>query len=146
MKKFKFSMESLLNLKLSLENKKKEELGHAITLLKLEKDKLFQLENKRNNVIDLYKKGSKDKIFVLELKNYNNYLLFIKKTIEEQLLIIKKAEINVEQKREEFINATKERKILDKLKEKHYENYLYEVKQEEQKIVDEIVSYNYSNQ
>lgn len=139
-------MESLLNLKLSLENKKKEELGHAITLLKLEKDKLFQLENKRNNVIDLYKKGSKDKIFVLELKNYNNYLLFIKKTIEEQLLIIKKAEINVEQKREEFINATKERKILDKLKEKHYENYLYEVKQEEQKIVDEIVSYNYSNQ
>ncbi len=146
MKKFKFSMESLLNLKLSLENKKKEELGHAITLLKLEKDKLFQLENKRNDVIDLYKKGSKDKIFVLELKNYNNYLLFIKKTIEEQLLIIKKAEINVEQKREEFINATKERKILDKLKEKHYENYLYEVKQEEQKIVDEIVSYNYSNQ
>ena len=55
-----------------------------------------------------------------------------------------KKEFKVEQKRLVLLNAMKERKVLEALKEKEMENYFREELKKEQKIIDEIVSYKYN--
>ena len=49
----------------------------------------------------------------------------------------------VEQRREKLIEATKEKEILEKLKERTWQTYLAEAKKEEQMISDEISSANF---
>ncbi len=43
-----------------------------------------------------------------------------------------------EKMKEVFVDAQKERKIMDRLKEKHYDDYLFTMKAEEQKELDEM--------
>ena len=57
---------------------------------------------------------------------------------------INKAKEIVEEKRLALLEAMKERKVLETLKEKEKENYFKEELKNEQKIIDEIVSYKYN--
>ena len=66
------------------------------------------------------------------------------KKIEEQMQNINKAKEIVEEKRLALLEAMKERKVLETLKEKEKENYFKEELKNEQKIIDEIVSYKYN--
>lgn len=47
--------------------------------------------------------------------------------------------------KEIFVGAQKERKILEKLKEKHFDSYLLEQKNEEQKELDEMGTLRFRN-
>ena len=58
---------------------------------------------------------------------------------------MKNAEDFAEDKRVELVEAMKERKMLDVLKENDKAEYNKEQLLKEQKIVDEIVSYQYNN-
>ena len=70
---------------------------------------------------------------------------YIKNKIEEQETVVKSAEDFAESKRVELVEAMKERKMLDVLKENDKAEYNKEQLLKEQKIVDEIVSYQYNN-
>ncbi len=65
--------------------------------------------------------------------------------IEEQAIKVKRANAEVEKKREELVEATKEKKKFEKLKENQHENYIIEEKRSEQRVTDEIVSYKYNS-
>ena len=49
------------------------------------------------------------------------------------------------EKSETFEKLQKERKTFEKLKEKDYEKYLYNEKKEEEKMIDQIVTFNKNN-
>jgi len=68
----------------------------------------------------------------------------MQKEITWQKETVKKEKENVDKVREELLQAMKDRKILEKLKEKRYDEYLIESKAEEQKVNDQIVSYKVS--
>ena len=84
------------------------------------------------------------KTTVKNLIEFNNYIAHITTKIKLQKEIVNSNADNVDKVREELIKAVKERKILDKLKDKSYLEYVKEVSNEDQKLNDEIVSYNYS--
>ena len=69
------------------------------------------------------------------------YINTINKKIERQKSIILKTKEELNKAKDEMLNAVKEKKIFEKLKENKYEEFISEQEKEEEKIVDNLVSY-----
>lgn len=143
MTKFIFRLQPVLNIKLQKEENLKNELGKVIQKLEAEKRELARLEFSLNSAVDDFNKKTV-KSTVIKLIEYNEYMSYLNSKIKIQKENVNYAAYNVDKVREELLTAVKERKILDKLKEKKQEEYLQEGKRLEQKTNDEIVSYNHN--
>lgn len=144
MAKFIFNMQGLLNIKEKLEEQSKTEYGKALTRLEQEKSILLNLKNKKQQNILSFRESINKGVKPNYIDNINKYISFIDKKIEAQIQNINKAKEIVEEKRLALLEAMKERKVLEALKEKEKENYFKEELKNEQKIIDEIVSYKYN--
>ncbi len=143
MAKFIFKLQSILNIRIQQEDSKKNELGKAIQLLEVERKKLDGLEYLLEETVKRFNEKTK-KSTVHELIEYNEYLSLLNSRIKTQKENVNNAALYVDKVREELIQAVKERKILEKLKEKKHDEYLIEQKKLEQKTNDEIISYNHN--
>ncbi|MBS5793567.1 MAG: flagellar export protein FliJ [Clostridiales bacterium] len=144
MAKFIFNMQGLLNIKEKLEEQTKTEYGKALAKLEQEKSILLNLKNKKQENILSFRESINKGVKPNYIDNINKYISFIDKKVEEQMQNINKAKEIVEEKRLALLEAMKERKVLETLKEKEKENYFKEELKNEQKIIDEIVSYKYN--
>ncbi len=142
MAKFTFRLQTVLNLKTQQEENKKIELGRAIQQLEKEKRKLRLLEGHLKQLIKEFNESAK-KTTVTKLVEYNEFLSVLTKRIKAQKENVNYRAQIVDKIREELLEAVKERKILEKLREKKKHEFLLESKKNEQKINDEIVSYNF---
>jgi len=143
--KFVFRMQSLLNLKIQMENSLKNELGKAVRELERQKDILNRLNREMNECIENINGKFGEGISVGELRKYNTYISYLSDRVKLQKENIKKAQLVVDKYRDKLIKAMQERKVLEKLRKKKYEEYVREQLKEEQKLNDEIVSFNISN-
>lgn len=146
MSKFVFKLESFLKIKEKLEDSAKTEYGKAILKLEEEKDILNKLENQKLGAILKFKESLNYTINPFNIKNMNEFIKIIDIKILNQMENVQKAFEFSEEKRQNLIDAMKERKIFETLKEKEKEAYIKEILQKEQKIIDEIVSYKYNNE
>lgn len=144
MGKFVFRMQSLLNVKIQIENSLKNELGKAVQELERQKDVLREIELEREEYIGRVNSECVEGISVGKLREFNTYIVYLNDRSRLQKENIKKAQNNVDKYREQLIKAMQEKEMLEKLKEKKYEEYLREQLKEEQKLNDEIVSFNYN--
>jgi len=144
MAKFIFRFASNLRIKERIEEQKKLEYGRAITALEIEKQKKSVMLMEREYTINSFRNNVNKGITPHMLQMHNNFLAALKERIIKQDAVIKKCEELVEIKRLELVEAMKERKIMEKLKEKDHEIFKIEEQIKEQKIQDELVSYRYS--
>ena len=140
---FKFQFQSILNLKIRLEDQKKAKLGEATEILNSEMEKLNILITEKKNQFKLMKEKRNSGFTPKELIAYNNYMERLKKSISIQEMVVQKARENVEKARVELVSAAKERKMFETLKEKKMEEYWEEYYRKEQVTLDEIASYRY---
>ena len=141
---FIFRLQGYLDIKEKIEEQKKLEYGKCLARLEEERQVKLKLIDEKNSNILSFKKSILGGVKPNELNNYNKYIDFVKKKIEKQNDVIKKAENEAESKRRELVEAMKNRKMLETLKEKDKEEYMKESLKKEQKVTDEIVSYQYS--
>ncbi|KNY28380.1 flagellar export protein FliJ [Pseudobacteroides cellulosolvens] len=145
MAKFKFRLQPLLNIKIQLEDSAKNELGKAVQKLEEEKEIAKSLLRHREKYINEFQEKTSKMVRIDELRSYTMYISRLAKNIDDQNKNIKDASDNVDKYREELIKIVKERKILETLREKKYNEYLIEMSKDEQKRMDEIVSYKYTD-
>lgn len=144
MSKFIFNMQGLLNVREKLEEQSKTEYGKALNNLEQEKNVLLNLEKKKQENILNFRQSINKSVKPNYINNINKYISLIDKKIENQIEIINKAKKVVEEKRLALLERMKERKVLETLKQKERENYFKEELKQEQKNIDEIVSYKYN--
>lgn len=144
MAKFEFRLQPVLNIKAQKEDNLKNELGKAIRKLETEKRRLAGLRKDLNGLSAEFNEKAR-KTPVRKLIEYKRYMDVLSFKIELQKESVNKAGANVDKVRGDLLNAVKERKILEKLKEKKHDEFLHEEKKLEQKTNDEIVSYNHSD-
>lgn len=142
---YKFRLQKLLNYKVSVEEEKKNELNKASKRLEEEKNRLFSIKRKLNEMNSTFHEKTSQGMTVNELKLLANYIDYYKRSIKEQKVKIKMAEDYLSICRGELIKATQEKKMVEKLKEIDYEKYLYEEQKKEEKMVDDLVSFKESN-
>jgi len=144
MAKFVYKLQSLLNVKIQMEDNLKNELGRAVQKLEAEKQRLKAIEMEREDYIFRINGESAKGIAVAKLKEFGSYVSYLKEKAEIQKENVNYAQNNVDRYREELIKVVQEKEMLEKLKEKKYHEYVKEQLREEQKLNDEIISYNYT--
>lgn len=135
MKPFNFSLEKILDLRTYHEDEAKLELGRAIGVLSEIESKIAVIAKERAIALqDQF--NPKNSAAVIQ--QYMFYIIRLDNTKEQLLKEAARAELEVEKAREVFIEASKERKVLDKLKEKRQKEHRKAWLTEEGKALDDI--------
>jgi flagellar FliJ protein len=135
MKAFAFNLEKVLKLRQFHEDEAKIELGRAIGILADLENKIRYISQERARAAaDQFSPGNS----AARIQQYTFYLIRLDNTKEQLLLDAAAAEMKVEEAREAFLEASRERKVLDKLKEKRQKEYHKEMIAWETKNLDDI--------
>jgi flagellar FliJ protein len=141
MKKFKYSLDKVLDFKINAEKDKKEMFSKLKMKVEEEEEKLLELSSiLQNKFLNINDSGNTDGI---DFKNSYSYIYTLQGKIKRQEELINQYKNKLEISRQQFIYAQKERKTLEMLKEKAYLEYITEVEREEQKLNDELGLYAY---
>lgn len=142
---YNFRLEKVLNYKENIESFKKTEFGNINLKLNKEEEILSSYNLNKERLVSK-KKESINNTNIWNLKLYNDYLYDISVNIESQEQVIDNIKEELKTAKEELLIAMQERKSFEKLKENSYNEFLHENKKKEDKVVDEIVSFNISTQ
>ncbi|HOP54573.1 MAG TPA: flagellar export protein FliJ [Bacillota bacterium] len=133
MKKFKFSLQKVLDVARAKEDMALEEFAKAQNLVLQQKNFSHNLEVKYQSV----RFGSEEEE-ILSLVNRESYLQALMVRIERAYQKLAELEDDLKTKRMILIDAMRNRKLLEKLREKAQERYKKAVEHEEQLFLDEI--------
>ena len=135
MKAFRFGLEKILGLRKFHEEEAKIELGRAVGLLAELEAKISSLAEERARAAAAQFSSENG---AREIQQYTYYLIRLDNTKERLLREAAQAELKVEAARSIFIEASRERKVLDKVKEKRYKEYRKEMFVDEAKVTDDV--------
>ena len=144
MPRFEFRLDRFLSVKEQIEDQKEIEYATALSIVEKEKAKLAELEQSRVQTVEDLRKSVSKKISPIEIRRYNNNIERLKHLIIVQTERLETAKLHAEEKRLELVEAMKDRKALETVKERNYEEYLKEEQKAERVVVDGLVSYQYS--
>lgn len=145
MAKFIFKLESILSIKTKLEDQAKAEYGMEVLKLKEEEQKLAILQERKDNFEYQLSEAVTGRLDIINIKRLEDAVENIKYNIKLQILVIRKQEERVARARAKLDNAMKERKIYEKLKEKAFEEFKAEINAQEQKEIDQLVSFRFGS-
>lgn len=136
MKKFEFSLKSLLRIKYSLERQAKQKMAQAVVKRDKCQEEIVEMERLK----ELARKNNKS-LTAYEFLMFSRYYTELEKTRKNKLLELEEIEKEIEEIRKELVSIMEERKVLEKLREKQYEEYLLELGKEQEKLVDDMMTY-----
>lgn len=144
MAKFIYRMQNILDLKIKLEEQAKIAFSLANGKLREEEEKLRQIYKERKLYENRLKRLAGGRLDLLEMRRCSEAIEVKKHQAEEQKKQIKIAERNVEIARKKLNDVMVERKTQEILREKAFDEYMQELKEEEKKVTDELTSYQYN--
>ena len=145
MAKFVFKLQNVLNIKLNLEEQAKTHFAQMQAALNHEEEVLEGMFAHKRELEDRYRELGRGRLEIQELTETRNAIDYVRDEIKNQILVIKKAEKELEIARARLNEAIKERKTYDKLREHAFEDFLAEMNDEEKKEIDELVSYRFND-
>lgn len=141
MKKFQFRYESILKLRIDKEDEVKNTLAQKIKELKLMEDELERLRQEEHAFLEQVDQRLAEGCTLEELRRYEQNKTWMKSESENLLFYISSKEKEIIQTRKELVEATKQKKIMEKLKEQEMESYQKDEQAAEDKLTDQIVTY-----
>lgn len=145
MPRFQFRLQQYLGIKEQLETQKELEYAKALRLVEEEKQKLADFIRRRDESVERLRSQVAQIISPFEIRRLNNNIERLKQQIIQQRERVAAAEEFAEQKRQELVQAMKERKALETVRDNAREEFLKEADLAQRKEVDELVSFKYSN-
>jgi flagellar FliJ protein len=140
MKKFKFRLEKILQLKAHKEKECQKRLALAARKVVQQEDALIHLRNDRVDVQGEQRAVLRGRVDASLLSMFSRYYLKLKKDELTGLQLLKAYQTDEAGKRGELVEAGKARKIYEKLKERLFEAYLRDLDLNGVKEQDEIAS------
>ena len=143
MKKFRYSMQSLLVIKQKLEDQAKAAYGAAKLRLSEEEERLAALQRRREEYVEEKRQVMAARLDVPKLNRLQMAVEAMDDQIVRQKQNVKKAELAVRAAEERLVESMTERKTQERLRENAFEVYRQEMNAEEQKEIDERTSFRY---
>ena len=138
MSKFKFKLETVLKVKVRIEELRKMELSKAESRCEEARLELCRCQDEVEVNIRLYREKFKQRFDPKEANNYHQYLTWLNHQVDLALLKLQECRKEVAECRQRLVEASKEKKVLEKLKEKAYQDYLAGELDAEIKFLDEL--------
>ena len=132
--KFKFRYDSVLAVKELLISEKEKELRHLNVKIEKKKMLIQKLEDENLHLFERNAQRNMRSSELRSLKNYQNYLIEKEKRERE---LLKTLMYQREKLIAKISEMSKEKKIIEKLKEKYFQNYLAEENKKDEKAMNE---------
>lgn len=145
MARFIYRMQNILDIKYKLEEQAKQNYMEVRARLNAAEEELKHLEERRWQYMGTYKVLVSDRLDVLEIEQCKNAIILMEEYILNQQSVIRSIEQELEEAVRRMNEAMKDRKIHEKLKENQFELFKQELNREEEKEIDQLVSYQYNN-
>ena len=140
---FVFKLQGLLNWKKNLEELSQMRLAEKLKQLQVEEGEIQGLIKQRSTYyLELQEKSIRG----LKAADYLTYQLYFERSLQDLLLREEKKKITqseAEAEREKLVALTKQRKILERLREKRLKTFMYQSEREERSKNDERVISRY---
>ena len=140
MKKFKYSMESILQINIKLEDQAKNNYSNARNRLTEEEERLAQINKRKKTYQDELRQLKSMKLDLLKIKECEQAIEFMEHKKQKQSNIVRNAENRLEIARIRLSTAMIERKMQEKLKENAWAEYLEEYEAEQQKKLMSLIA------
>jgi len=139
-KAFEFPLERVLNVRQIIEETRSVKLRKSEVELEQEKQQLKELKSQRENQIQVGRRNSNpgDGLTLNNLMVSRNYLVQLNDHIDGQKKNVAKSSAVVKNDRDEVIQATREKQVVEKLRENHLVDYRQSVRREEEKQESEV--------
>ena len=141
MRRFTFRLQSILNIREKKLEDERLKLAEILSKLETQKDILLEMNEKKENLekelSDLLNNQVLDIQFTV---NYRVYIKQLSDDIKTQFEVIKRTQSELSEQQKKVSEAYREVKILEKLKEKQYKDFLFEYEQSQIKEIDDITS------
>jgi len=137
MRRFKFNLEEVLQLREFREEECKLALGQAAAALNIIENEIKETAVKRHNA------ASNRFADVGEIASWENYILWLDRQTQKLMEQAAQAELVVEEKRASYLEASRKLKTMEKLKEKQQKEYRREAMNLQMAEVDDITSARY---
>jgi flagellar export protein FliJ len=134
-KKFRFRLEKVLTFRERVKDEKEVVLKNALTLLNQARDELVQLEGELNTYSSKIETSTSSDLLLIGM-----YLGGLKTKISTKVEQVQEREAAAEEAQKEYIEARREVKTLDALKEKKQFQYNEKLEHEAGKQLDEFAT------
>ncbi len=140
MKKFKFRLQRVIDVRKTKENECQRELSLSKEELKRHEEELEQEMAESSESEKKLRKALKQKINAGGLAALHDYTTWTNKKVQLQSDRTEVQRLEVNLKRKTLIQASKEKKVLERLKEKRFAEHQDQQKKEDQAFMDELGS------
>jgi len=138
MKRFKFKLENVLKYRVTLEDIAKSEYREALRLLNIERDDLMRLQTNQQQLKQFYNVKPGDIVKPETLAFVARYSFQLSRLIEQKRGMIKEKEVVANEKFQDWNKKRKDVKVVERLKEKKWQQYRREAEKEDQLFQDDI--------
>jgi flagellar FliJ protein len=140
---FRFSLQPLLNWKTSLEDQSRMRLATLLILLKAQEEEIEKLILRRLAHEQELKARSERGMPAGEYLLFKHYAEESRKELTAKENKKRKTLAEIEQERQRLLAITKEKKALERLKEKRFKEFRHSQEKAEQKRADEAATLKY---
>lgn len=139
MKKFKFSLDSVLSYKLQVLDALRGEHGAILLQVREQEERLEAVKEEYRGYNEEYCQRKAEGLTITDALMYQGGLRVLEKDIERETEALAQVRKKEEEKRAEVIEAKKETSSLEKLKDKKLEIYQKAVQKSEETFIEEFV-------
>ena len=140
MKKFRFSLETVLDYKNQALDALRAEHGAILAQVRAQEKVIEDLEEEYRQADSDFTRRKLEGLTVLEALNYEQYLRALEREIMTERRKLENLRRREEQKRSQVVEARKETATIEKLKEHKLEDYRKAEQKEEEQRIEEFVS------
>jgi len=143
MKQFKFNLEPVLDQRKRQHDKAQETLAKAALHCRQGEEELRAIEREKQKKRDDFKNEQKGALDISSLVQHLRYLTYLGRSskIKAEDLVLRQEE--VARCKEAMIRIFRDKKAIEKLKEKRQQEYMTDVRAAEQKSIDETATGRY---
>lgn len=143
MRRFRFKLQSLLDYRRRLKEQWETATAAAVQALIQAERTLQQLNSTWQQSVEAFYRQQQQAVAAEVYDHYHQYLTKLKNEIAAQQVRVEQAHKHLEECRRKLQDATKDYKVVEKIKEHEWERYCQEMLAAEQKMLDEIGQQNY---
>ena len=141
---YKFTLETVLNHRKTVEETLQKELAESRQLLLHEEQRLWNYKKIKKRSLREFRKKQRGRISISENMLYANFLASLSKDLERQKERVMAVEKEIDRKVASLVQALKERKKLENLKDKEMMAYRKEWMRSEQHLLDEMAVHRFN--
>ena len=140
MKKFRFSLETVLDYKNQALDALRAEHASLLARVRNQEQVIEDLETEHRQADQEFTQRKLEGINVVDALSYETYLRSLEQKLQEEYRKLEKLRHMEEQKRSQVVEAQKETATIEKLKEHELEDYRKAEQKDEEQRIEEFVS------